>query len=152
MWFEILLPHQPYLLAAMVGKDGKLYFRLLNVGALLGRSKVYEFAKRFHNIVIQGRDMLPAHKQYPVMMQKPKLGTPKVVFNILNAELSSLAISFVTSLNSGCDLVENPGNLFVDSYKTCPVLQVQDSPNSNSILVRKWVQCFIQKVRDMRRM
>ncbi|GFW70155.1 uncharacterized protein TNCV_4467141 [Trichonephila clavipes] len=47
MWFKILLPHQHYPLAGMVGKDGKLYFRLLDVGALLGRSKVYKFAKRF---------------------------------------------------------------------------------------------------------
>ncbi|GFX52748.1 uncharacterized protein TNCV_2921901 [Trichonephila clavipes] len=54
MWFKLLLPHQHYPLAAMVGKDGKLYFRLVDVGALLGRSKVYEFAKRFDNLVIQG--------------------------------------------------------------------------------------------------
>ncbi|GFU02107.1 uncharacterized protein TNCV_533251 [Trichonephila clavipes] len=40
MWFKILLPHQHYPLAAMVGMDGKLYFRLVDVGALLGRSKV----------------------------------------------------------------------------------------------------------------
>ncbi|GFV08697.1 uncharacterized protein TNCV_4055811 [Trichonephila clavipes] len=67
MWFKILLPHQHYPLAAMVRKDGKLYFRLVDVGALLGRSKVYKFAKRFDNIVIQGKDVLPAHKQYPIM-------------------------------------------------------------------------------------
>ncbi|GFY66523.1 uncharacterized protein TNIN_145251 [Trichonephila inaurata madagascariensis] len=85
MWFKILLPHQHYPLAAMVGKDGKLYFRLVDVGALLGRSKVYEFAKRFDNLVIQGKDVLPAHKRYPVMTQRSKLVTPDVVFNILNA-------------------------------------------------------------------
>ncbi|GFY73639.1 uncharacterized protein TNIN_440581 [Trichonephila inaurata madagascariensis] len=76
MWFKIFLPHQHYPLAAMVGKDGKLYFRLVDVGALLGRSKVYEFAKRFDNLVIQGKDVLPAHKRYPVMTQRSKLVTP----------------------------------------------------------------------------
>ncbi|GFT62209.1 uncharacterized protein TNCV_639691 [Trichonephila clavipes] len=152
MWFKILLPHQHYPLAAMIGKDGKLYFRLVDVGALLGRSKVYEFAKRFDNLVIQGKDVLPAHKQYPIMTQKSKLVTPDVVFNILNAELSSLATSFAISLNAGSALVENPNNLFVESYKTSPVLHVQDSPVPNSILVRLWVQTFIQKVQDMRRM
>ncbi|GFX19675.1 uncharacterized protein TNCV_2075831 [Trichonephila clavipes] len=151
MWFKIL-PHQHYPLAAMVGNDGKLYFRLVDVGALLGRSKVYELAKRFDNLVIQGKDVLPAHKQYPIMTQKSKLVTPDVVFNILNAELSSLATSFVISLNVGSALVENPSNQFVESYKTSPVLHVQDSPVSNSILVRLWVQTFIQKVQDMRRM
>ncbi|GFV78727.1 uncharacterized protein TNCV_3168281 [Trichonephila clavipes] len=136
----------------MVGKDGKLYFRLVDIGALLGRSKVYEFAKRFENLVIQGKDVLPAHKQYPIMMQKSKLATPDVVFNILNAELSSLATSFAISLNASSALVENPSNLFVESYKTSPVLHVQDSPVPNSILVRLWVQTFIQKAQDMRRM
>ncbi|GFT27698.1 uncharacterized protein TNCV_3570701 [Trichonephila clavipes] len=149
---KILLPHQHYPLAATVGKDGKLYFRLVDVGALLGRSEVYEFAKRFDNLVIQGKDVLPAHKQYPIMTQKSKLVTPDVVFNILNAELSSLATSYAISLNAGSALVENPSNLFVESYKTSPVLNVQDSPVPNSILVRLWVQTFIQKVQDMRRM
>ncbi|GFX33236.1 uncharacterized protein TNCV_2354051 [Trichonephila clavipes] len=88
----------------MVGKDGKLYFRLLDVGALLGRSKVYKFAKRFDHLVIQGKDVLPDHKTYPIMTQKSKLVTPDVVFNILNAELSSLATSFAISLNAGSAL------------------------------------------------
>ncbi|GFX22275.1 uncharacterized protein TNCV_2951161 [Trichonephila clavipes] len=152
MWFKLLLPRQHYPLAAMVGKDGKLYFRLVDVGALLGRSKVYKFAKRFDHLAIQGKDVLPAHKPYPIMTQKSKLVTPAVVFNILNAELSSLATSFALSLNAGSALVENPSNLFVESFKTAPVLHVQDSPVPNAILVRLWVQTFIQKVQDMRRM
>ncbi|GFX29256.1 uncharacterized protein TNCV_3217901 [Trichonephila clavipes] len=152
MWFKLLLPRQHYPLAAMVGKDGKLYFRLVDVGALLGRSKVYKFAKRFDHLAIQGKDVLPDHKSYPIMTQKSKLVTPAVVFNILNAELSSLATSFALSLNAGSALVENPSNLFVESFKTAPVLHVQDSSVPNAILVRLWVQTFIQKVQDMRRM
>ncbi|GFT98844.1 uncharacterized protein TNCV_3792571 [Trichonephila clavipes] len=74
------------------------------------------------------------------------------VFNILNAELSSCTTSFDTSLNAGFALGENRGNLFVESYKTSPVLQVHDSAVPNSVLVRKGVQDFIQKVQDMRRM
>ncbi|GFS80741.1 uncharacterized protein TNCV_86601 [Trichonephila clavipes] len=132
---KILLPHQHYSLAAMVGKDGKLYFRLVDVGALLYRSKVYKFAKRLESLVIQGKDVLPPHKQYPIMTQKSKLVTPDVVFNISNAELSSLATSFAISLNASSALVENPSNLFVESYKTSPVLHVQDSPAPKSILM-----------------
>ncbi|GFX88602.1 uncharacterized protein TNCV_2660131 [Trichonephila clavipes] len=138
MWFKILLPHQHYPLAAMVGKDGKLYFRLVDVEALLGRSKVYKFSKRLDNIVIQGKNVLPAHKQYPIMTQKSKLVTPDVVFNILNAELSSLAMSLAISLNAGSVLVGNPSSLFVDSYKTSPALHVLESPVPISILLRLW--------------
>ncbi|GFS50580.1 uncharacterized protein TNCV_2042021 [Trichonephila clavipes] len=136
----------------MIGKDGKLYFRLVDVGALLGRSKVYEFTKQFESLIIQGKDVLPAHKQYPIMTQKSKLVTPAVVFNILNAELSSFTTSFAISLNAGSALVENPSNLYVEIYKTSPVLHVQNSPVPNSILVRLWIQTFIQKVQDMRQM
>ncbi|GFT15472.1 hypothetical protein TNCV_3264841 [Trichonephila clavipes] len=45
MWFKILLPHQHYPLAAMVGKDRKLYFRLVDVGALLGLTKYTNLQK-----------------------------------------------------------------------------------------------------------
>ncbi|GFW27980.1 uncharacterized protein TNCV_768601 [Trichonephila clavipes] len=69
------------------------------------------------------------------MTQKSKLVTPDVVFNILNAELSSLATSFATSLNADFALVEKPRNLFVESYKTSTVLHIQDSPVPNSILM-----------------
>ncbi|GFX23081.1 hypothetical protein TNCV_360951 [Trichonephila clavipes] len=61
-------------------------------------------------------------------------------------------MSFAISRNAGSALVENPSNLFVESYKTSPVLHVQDSPVPNSILMRLWVQTYIQKVQDMRRM
>ncbi|GFV98944.1 uncharacterized protein TNCV_3390071 [Trichonephila clavipes] len=144
MWFKIILPNQHHPLAAMVGKDGKIYFRLADAGTLLGQSNVYKFTKRFDTLVIQGKDVLPVHKFYPVMTQKSKLVTPDVVFNILNAELSSLATSFATSLNAGMALME--GNLMVGSYELSPVLHVQDSPVPRSVLVRKWVQVFIEKV------
>ncbi|GFW46588.1 uncharacterized protein TNCV_1936581 [Trichonephila clavipes] len=145
MWFKILFPNQHHPLAAMVGKDGKIYFRLVDVGTLLGRSNAYKFTKRFDTFVIQSKDVLPVHKPYPVMTQKSKLVTPDVVFNILNAELSSLAMSFATSLNAGVALVE--GNQLVESYKLSPVLHVQDFPViRHSVLVRKGVQDFIEKV------
>ncbi|GFT93778.1 uncharacterized protein TNCV_4715691 [Trichonephila clavipes] len=136
MWFKVLLPNQHHPLAAMVGKDGKIYFRLVDVGTLLGQYNVYKFTKRFNTLVIQGKDVLPVHKSYPVMTQKSKLVTPDVVFNILNAELSSLATGFATNLNAGVALVE--GNLMVESYKLSPV--------PRPVLVRKWVQDFIEKV------
>ncbi|GFU53776.1 uncharacterized protein TNCV_3472221 [Trichonephila clavipes] len=144
MWFKILLPNQHHPMTAMVGKDGKMYLRLVDVGTLLGRSNVNKFTERFDTLVIQGKDELPVDKSYPVMTQKSKLVTPDVEFNILNVELSSLATSFATCLNAGVAVVE--GNLLVESCNLSPVLHVQDSPVPRSVLVRKWVQDFIEKV------
>ncbi|GFS61293.1 uncharacterized protein TNIN_191681 [Trichonephila inaurata madagascariensis] len=122
MWFKILLPHQHYpLLAAMVGKDGKLYFRLVDVGALLGRSKVYEFSKRFDNLVIQGKDVLPAHKRYPVMTQRSKLVTPDVVFNIF--ECQTVVVGYEFCHQSQCGLCSGgrwSRQPVCESYKTSP--------------------------------
>ncbi|GFW41817.1 uncharacterized protein TNCV_4980651 [Trichonephila clavipes] len=92
-------------------------------------------AKRFDHLALQGKDVLPDHKPYPIMTQNSKLVTPAVVFNILNAEQSSLATSFALSLNAGSALVENPSNLFVESFNTAPVLHVQDCPSPNAILM-----------------
>ncbi|GFT46037.1 hypothetical protein TNCV_2773331 [Trichonephila clavipes] len=47
------------------------------------------------------QDVWPDHKPYPIMTQKSKLVTPAVVFNILNAELSSLATSFAPQSQCG---------------------------------------------------
>ncbi|GFW53994.1 uncharacterized protein TNCV_61421 [Trichonephila clavipes] len=69
MWFKLLLPRQHYPLAAMVGgKDGSST-RLVDVGALLGRSKVYQFAKRFDHLAIQAKMCCRTHKPYPIMTQ-----------------------------------------------------------------------------------
>ncbi|GFS86582.1 uncharacterized protein TNCV_903371 [Trichonephila clavipes] len=142
MRFKILLPDQHHPLAAMSGKDGKIYFRLVDVGVLLGRSNAYKFTKRFDTFVIQGKYVFPVQKPYPVITKMSELVTPDVVFNILNAELSSLSTSFATSLNVGVALME--GHLLVESYKLSPVLHVQDSLVPRSVLVRKCVQDFIE--------
>ncbi|GFT65451.1 uncharacterized protein TNCV_1902251 [Trichonephila clavipes] len=80
MWFKIILSNLHHPLAAMVGKDGKIYYRLVDDGTLLGRSNAYKFKKQFDTFVIQGKDVFPVHTPYPVMTQKSKLMTPEVVF------------------------------------------------------------------------
>ncbi|GFY79231.1 hypothetical protein TNIN_393051 [Trichonephila inaurata madagascariensis] len=49
--------------------------------------------QRFDNLVIQGKDVLPAHKRYPVMTQRSKLVTPDGLY-YFNAKPSSLAYEF----------------------------------------------------------
>ncbi|GFU77788.1 uncharacterized protein TNCV_1137961 [Trichonephila clavipes] len=97
---------------------------------------VYKFTKRFDTLVIQGKDVLPGYKSYAVMTQKSKLVTTDVVFNILNAEMSSLATSVAT--NAGVALVEgNP-----DGGELQIVSRLARSRFSRSVLV----QNFIEKV------
>ncbi|GFT80040.1 uncharacterized protein TNCV_1368191 [Trichonephila clavipes] len=113
----------------MVGNDGKLYFLdWWMLEPLLGPSKVYKFAEKIRQHCHSRQRCVAGPKTVSNHDAKSKLVTPDVVFNIFNAELSSLAMSFAISLNVDSALVENPSNLFVESYKTSPVLHVQDSP------------------------
>ncbi|GFT78755.1 hypothetical protein TNCV_1805471 [Trichonephila clavipes] len=74
--------------------------------------------------------------------------TPDVMFNILNDEFSSLAWSFATRLKAGLAEVEDPRNLFAESYKIASRLVRSALSRPRSVLVRKWVQDFIEKMHD----
>ncbi|GFY57845.1 uncharacterized protein TNIN_495601 [Trichonephila inaurata madagascariensis] len=100
--YVLLLPHQRSPLAAVVERDGKIYFRLVDVGAVLGRSQVYEFAKHFENLALQSKDVLPFKKDYPVITKKSKFIPLDMVFNMLKVETqTSLVTSFSTAFNTG---------------------------------------------------
>ncbi|GFY58550.1 hypothetical protein TNIN_198141 [Trichonephila inaurata madagascariensis] len=120
MRFKILLPNQHYLLAAIVGTDGKIYFRLVDVGALLGRSNVYKFTKHFDTFwdsrqrCVAGPQALSSH-----------------------------------DAKSQCGLGSGGGS----RQSVCRELLARSRLSvPRSVLVRKWVQDFIEKVQDMRRM
>ncbi|GFT24569.1 uncharacterized protein NPIL_239891 [Nephila pilipes] len=101
MWFQLLLPHQKSTLATPVGRDGKIYFRLVNIAALLSKNGIYSFAKRFQSVVVQGKDVFPFHKDYPIINKKIHLVSPNVVYNIVAAENVSLGFSFAKAFNTG---------------------------------------------------
>ncbi|GFS35462.1 uncharacterized protein NPIL_688381 [Nephila pilipes] len=152
MWFQLLLPFQTSTLSALVGRDGKIYFRLVDVAALLSKNGVYSFAKRFQSVTLQGTDVLPFHKDYPIVTKKTHLVPPNVVYNILAAENVPLSSSFAKALNMGYVFVPPVKQLLVESFKKSPVLNVcpEDASMPKGILVRKRVQAFVDKVQQQR--
>ncbi|GFS92137.1 uncharacterized protein NPIL_171591 [Nephila pilipes] len=152
MWFQLFLPFQTSTLSALVGRDGKIYFRLVDVAALLSKHGVYSFAKRFQSVTLQGTDVLPFHKDYPIVTKKTHLVPPNVVYNILAAENVPLSSSFAKALNMGYAFVPPVKQLLGESFKKSPVLNVcpEGASIPKGILVRKWVQAFVDKVQQQR--
>ncbi|GFT31789.1 uncharacterized protein NPIL_657761 [Nephila pilipes] len=128
MWFQFLLPLQKSSLSSLVGRDGKNYFRLVDVAALLSKNGMYSFAKRFQSVAVQEIDVLPFHKDYPIVTKKTRLVPPNVVYNIVAAENVSFASSFAKALNTGYAFVPPVKKLLVESFKKSPVLNVLACP------------------------
>ncbi|GFT83596.1 uncharacterized protein NPIL_106691 [Nephila pilipes] len=152
MWFQLLLPLQTSTLSVLVGRDGKIYFRLVDVAALLSKNGVYSFAKRFQSVTVQGTDVLPFHKDYPIVTKKTHLVPPNVVYNILAAENVSLSSSFAKPLNMGYAFVPPVKQLLVESFKKSPVLIIfpEGASITKGTLVRKWIQAFMDKAQQQR--
>ncbi|GFU37050.1 uncharacterized protein NPIL_591431 [Nephila pilipes] len=113
MWFQLLLPLQTSTLAALVLREGKIYFRLVDVAAFLSKNGVYSFAKRFQSVTEQRTDVLPFHKDCSIVTKKTNLVPPNVVYNIIAAEKVSLGSSFAKALNMGYAFVPPVKKLLV---------------------------------------
>ncbi|GFT76533.1 hypothetical protein NPIL_534771 [Nephila pilipes] len=86
MWFQLLLHIQKSILADLVGRDGKIYFRFVDIAAPFNKTGVYSFVKCFQHVAFQGEHWLPFHKDYPVITKRTQLVPPDVMYNILSAE------------------------------------------------------------------
>ncbi|GFU22798.1 hypothetical protein NPIL_590571, partial [Nephila pilipes] len=84
--------------------------------------------------------------------KKTHLVPPNVVYNILAAENVPLSSSFAKALNMGYAFVPPVKQLLVESFKKSPVLNVcpEGASIPKGILVRKWVQAFVDKVQQQR--
>ncbi|GFS66756.1 hypothetical protein NPIL_470691, partial [Nephila pilipes] len=73
-------------------------------------------------------------------------------YNILAAENVPLGSSFAKALNMGYAFVPPVKQLLVESFKKSPVLNVcpEGASIPKGILVRKWIQEFVDKVQQQR--
>ncbi|GFU51072.1 uncharacterized protein NPIL_29241 [Nephila pilipes] len=138
-WFQLLLRVQKSTLASLVGRNGKIYFRLVDVAALLNTNGVYSFAKCSQIVAVQGKDVLPFLKDYPIVTKKTQLVPLNVVNNIVAAKFVSLGSSFEKILSAGYAFVPSVKSLLVESFKRPSFLNVlvchEGAPVPNGVLV-----------------
>ncbi|GFX32329.1 hypothetical protein TNCV_4410971 [Trichonephila clavipes] len=89
MWFQLALYPDAPLLGVLVGSDNLLYFRIIDLGHLLGRK--YGFAKQFPYDIVFGKDVLPWTQTYPRYAANARLVTQDTAYRILCRENRQLA-------------------------------------------------------------
>ncbi|GFX02777.1 hypothetical protein TNCV_4437591 [Trichonephila clavipes] len=84
MWFQLALYPDASLLGVLVGFDNRLYFRIMDLGYLLGRK--YGFAKRYPYDNVFGKGVLPLIQKYPRYTANARLVTQDTAYSILCRE------------------------------------------------------------------
>ncbi|GFX25802.1 hypothetical protein TNCV_2639461 [Trichonephila clavipes] len=121
MWFQLALYPDAPLLGILVGIDNRLYFRIMDLGYLLGRK--YGFAKRYPYDIVIGKDVLPLTQKYPRYTANARLVTQDTAYSILCRENRELAERLSNALDSGYAYVQGK-RTFELTYKSSPRLLV----------------------------
>ncbi|GBO01775.1 hypothetical protein AVEN_168566-1 [Araneus ventricosus] len=59
MWFKLKLNAFLPIVSILVGKDGLLYMKLVEIGLLLGKRNPYSYRTCLKHFAVQGKDVLP---------------------------------------------------------------------------------------------
>ncbi|GFS29873.1 hypothetical protein NPIL_235141 [Nephila pilipes] len=106
------------------------------------------------SVAVQGKDVLPFHKDYPIVTKKTHLVPANAVYNIIAVENVSLGSSFAKASNTGYAFVPPVNKLLVENFKKSPVLNVLacpvGAPVPKDVLVQNSIQEFVDKVQQQR--
>ncbi|GFU00015.1 hypothetical protein TNCV_1659711 [Trichonephila clavipes] len=127
MWFQLALYPDAPLLGILVGSDNLLYFRIVDLGYLLGRKNGPIFAKRFPYDNVFGKDVLPLTQTYPRYTANARLVTRETAYRILCRENLELAERLSNALDSGYAYAQGK-RTFELTYKPSPRLLVVNTP------------------------
>ncbi|GFU74706.1 hypothetical protein TNCV_2430961 [Trichonephila clavipes] len=147
MLFQLALyPDAPFL-GVLVGSDNLLYFRIIDLGHLLGRK--YGFAKRFPYDIVFGKDVLPRTQTYPRYTAIARLVTQDTAYRFLCRENHELVERLTNALDSGYAYVQGK-RTFELTYKPSPPFLVVNSPHKNTVKVSHWIRDFMLDVERQR--
>ena len=136
MWLRLLLTELCAPLAALVGSDGYLYWRVLDLAQLLGRRNVYNFAKTVVGSV-RGRDVLvfPDVAASEITLRSQLVDT-RQAYELLLRKNPPLARAFEHALLGGRARLTMPTKPGL-SHKVAPLLTVMDD---GDVDIQSWIQ------------
>ncbi|GFU03472.1 hypothetical protein TNCV_2257061 [Trichonephila clavipes] len=147
MWFQLALYPDAPLLGVLVGSDNLLYFRIIDLGHLLGIK--YGFAKRLPYDIFVGKDVLPRTQTYPRYTANARLVTQDTAYRIQCRENRELAERLSNAFDSGYAYVQGK-RTFEFTYKPSPRLLVTNTPHENTVKVSHWIRDFMLVVERQR--
>ena len=131
-------------LAALVGSDGKLYWRCQDVAMLADKCETFAFNPRYN---LRGRDVLKPKDTISGHTMRCHVMSTKQVYDWLHVHELGLAILFHKALTNGqCSITHKKG-LYHSWYLKAPCLLLEEEGDTN---ISTWIQEFIANVQEMR--
>ena len=139
MWFRLILADLCAPLAALVGSDGYLYWRVLDLAQLLGRRNVYQFAKTVVDGSVRGRDVLvfPPLAATETTLRSQLVDTHRA-YRLLLKKNPPLARAFEHALLAGRARVTMPAVAGL-SHKVAPTLTVVVDDDDGVVDIPSWI-------------
>ncbi|GFS58304.1 hypothetical protein TNCV_2474841 [Trichonephila clavipes] len=145
MWFQFALNASVPPVQILIGVDGKLYFRLLD---LFQSVQIKNVTKHSH--VFPCKNVLPSHRLYPKTIQNTGVVDIEGLFSILHAENFVMKDLFLKALTMG--YAHKTGmRKITDKFKNGPTLTLVDTRDNKSVFIPEWIHRFKLDVKKVRR-
>nr|XP_042913706.1 uncharacterized protein LOC122273767 [Parasteatoda tepidariorum] len=148
MWIRLYKDHSSSPMSCVVGKDGILYWRVVDVGFLCQMSKPYDLQRSSYVITrsVMGADILSEGLACYSFQSKCGLINTSTALETLKSKSPEMYDHFLFILKTENFSVTNEHVKFGKSYSDCHVLK----PHPTGVTFESWLEQFIESARDNR--
>lgn len=144
MWFKIQLSSYLPPISVLVGVDGMLYLKLVDIGALLGKKNAYSYKqyKLFH--AVEAREVLPATGFF---IGTKTLALPVVPITVACRliENEDLNLAKLVCYQFGQGYAHKKGmRSFVTNERKAPLLECVDTVDERCVHIPQWIRDFVK--------
>ncbi|GBO29810.1 hypothetical protein AVEN_108198-1 [Araneus ventricosus] len=151
MWFKLKLNAFLPIVSILVGKDGLLYMKLVEIGLLLGKRNPYSYRTCLKHFAVQGKDVLPLEGyDVPHKTMHAHLVTLALAYQLLLDQDVRLAKLLVDRLAKGYARKHGMRKFVLNEGKA-PLLECVDETDDRCISVPEWIDSFVRDLELYRR-
>ncbi|GBM45865.1 hypothetical protein AVEN_180729-1 [Araneus ventricosus] len=151
MWFKLKLNAFLPIVSILVGKNGLLYMKLVEIGLLLGKRNPYSYRTYLKHFTILGNDVLPLEGyDVPHKTMHAHLVTLAQAYQLLLNEDVQLAKLLVDRLAKGYARKHGMRKFMLNEGKA-PLLECVDETDYRCFSVPEWIDSFVRDLELYRR-
>ncbi|GBM54009.1 hypothetical protein AVEN_173408-1 [Araneus ventricosus] len=151
MWFKLKLNAFLPIVSILVGKDGLLYMKLVEIGILLGKRNPYSYRTCLKHFAVQGKDVLPLEGyDVPHKTMHAHLVTLALAYQLLLDQDVQMAKLLVDRLAKGYARKHGMRKFVLNEGKA-PLLECVDETDDKCISVPEWIDSFVRDLELYRR-
>ncbi|GBN49647.1 hypothetical protein AVEN_160539-1 [Araneus ventricosus] len=151
MWFKLKLKAFLPIVSILVGNNGLLYMKLVEIGLLLGKRNPYSYRTCLKHFAVLGKDVLPLEGyDVPHKTMHAHLVTLAQAYQLLLDEDVQLAQLLVDRLAKGYARKHGMRKFVLNEGKA-PLLECVDEMDDRCISVHEWIDSFVRDLELYRR-